>query len=86
MSYVIKWRSKALQELRKLPKDIATRIVKKVDSTKANPKHFLESLSGDPGYKIRSGDYRAIVDIIEEEKVIAVRIIGHRRNIYKRHL
>ncbi len=86
MTYAIKWRSKALVELRKLPKISANRIVKKIDSAKDNPHHFLEKLVNDRGYKIRGGDYRAIVDIVEDEKVIAVRIVGHRKNIYKRHL
>lgn len=86
MAYSVKWRPKALDELQRLPKDVAKRIVKRVDIAKDNPKHFLESLTGDPGYKIRAGDYRAIVDIFEEEKIIAVRVVGHRRNIYKRNL
>ncbi|MBI2111931.1 type II toxin-antitoxin system RelE/ParE family toxin [Candidatus Woesearchaeota archaeon] len=86
MAYTIKWRPKALAELRKLPNIAAKRIVQKMDSAKNDPHHFLDKLVGDPGYKIRAGDYRAIVDIIEEEKAIAVRIVGHRKNIYQRNL
>ena len=86
MTYTIKWRPKALNELRKLPKITAKILVKRINSAKDNPKHFLEKLVGDSGYKIRSGHYRAIVDIVEEEKAIAVRIVGHRKNIYKRNL
>lgn len=86
MSYIIKWRSEALKELRKLPKEIAERIVKRVDIAKDGPNHFLEKLVDDPGYKIRVGDYRAIIDILDGEKMLAVRIVGHRKNIYKRYL
>ena len=86
MDYEIKWRPKALKELRKLPKEIAVRIVKKVDLCKDDPWYFLEKLTDDEGYKLRIGDYRAIIDIVEEEKTIAVRIVGHRKNIYKRWL
>lgn len=86
MGYTIKWRPKALAELRKLPKITAKILVKRVNSAKENPRHFLERLVGDSGYKVRSGHYRAIVDIVEEEKIIAVRIVGHRKNIYKRYL
>ena len=75
-----------MKELRKLPKGIAIRLIKKVGTSKRDPKHFLEKLTDDPGYKIRAGDYRAIVDVVEKEKTIAVRIVGHRKNIYKRHL
>lgn len=86
MSYAVLWRPKALAELRQLPKDVAQRIVKKIDAAKENPPHFLERLVGDPGYKIRIGDYRAIIDIIEGQKTLAVRIIGHRETVYKRNL
>lgn len=86
MTYAVKWRPKALDALRKLPRDVATRIVLKVDQAKANPNHFLDRLEGDPGYKLRVGDYRVIIDIIENERILAVRLVGHRRNIYKRSL
>jgi len=82
--YSIKWRPKALDGLRKLPKEISKRIVKRVDLAKEDPRHFLEKLVDDPGYKIRAGDYRAIIDILEEDKILAVRVVGHRRNIYKK--
>ena len=86
MTYSIKWRPKAVKELHKLPRDVAVRLVKKVDSLKENPMRFLEKLRGDPGFKLRVGDYRALIDVKEEEKIIAVRVVGHRKNIYKRHL
>ena len=82
--YSIKWRPKALDELRKLPKEISKRIVKKVDLAKEDPRHFLEKLVDDSGYKVRAGDYRVIIDILEEDKILAVRVVGHRRNIYKK--
>ena len=86
MSYGVKWRPKALKELRKLPKEAAQQLVQRIDLAKDNPKHFLERLENEPGYKVRAGDYRALVDIIEGEKIIAVRVVGHRKNIYKKHL
>lgn len=86
MSHSVKWRPAAIKELRKLPKEAAQRLVERIDLAKDNPHHFLERLEGEPGYKLRAGDYRAIVDILEAEKVIAVRIVGHRKNIYKQHI
>ncbi len=86
MSYSIKWRKQSLNQLRKLPKEISKRIVIKINLARDNPKRFFEKLINVPGFKIRAGDYRAIVDIIDEEKIIAVRLIGHRKNIYKRNL
>jgi len=36
-----------------------------------------------PGFKLRVGDYRAIVDVDNSAKVINVLKVGHRKNIYK---
>ena len=86
MSYSVKWQPKVLDELEKLPKVVSKRIVRKIDSIKEEPHHFLERLVGDSGYKLRVGDYRIIIDILENEKILAVRVIGHRRNVYERNL
>lgn len=84
MSYQILWGPRAKKELDKLPRDISARIVKKVGMLKDDPQFYLEKLVNDPGYKIRVGDYRVIADVFEQERIIAVRLVGHRRNIYKR--
>ncbi len=86
MGYTVKWRQKVLDELEKLPMVVSKRIVRKVNSITEQPEHFLERLSGDLGYKLRVGDYRIIIDVIENEKILAVRVIGHRRNVYERNL
>ena len=86
MGYTVKWRQKVLDELEKLPKVVSKRIVRKIDSAKEEPHHFLERLACDPGYKLRVGDYRIIIDIIEHEKILAIRTVGHRRNIYEKNL
>lgn len=86
MTYLVKWRPKVLHELEKLPKVVSKRIVRKIDSIKEEPYHLLERLAGDPGYKLRVGDYRIIIDVIENEKILAIRVVGHRRNVYERNL
>ena len=65
MTYSIKWRPNSVKELRKLPRDVALRLVKKVDSLKDDPMRYLDKLRGDPGFKLRVGDYRALIDIKE---------------------
>lgn len=72
----------ALDFLAKLPKELRERIFSKAISTKENPFHFFERLSGRADYKLRVGDYRVIANI--NEKRIEITRIGHRRNIYKR--
>ena len=85
MTYIIKWSPQSLEFIRKLPKDISLRIRTKVEQAAQNPKHFLESLESIQGDKLRIGDYRAIIDVLEKDKIFAVRTIGHRKNIYKKY-
>lgn len=83
MTYEIKWDPRALQFLRKISKDISQRIVIKVGKLKETPFRYIIRIRGDKAYKLRIGDYRAIVDLYETEKKIKVRVVGHRKNIYK---
>ena len=84
MSYNINWSKKADKFLEKLPKDISKRIVHKVNSIKDNPFHFVEHYEGESYFKLRIGDYRVLLDIDTSSKLIEVRVVGHRGNIYER--
>jgi mRNA interferase RelE/StbE len=80
----IEYSSEAFSQLKDLDRAVAERITKKIASTLENPKLFFKSLSGRPEYKLRVGDYRLIADIDEQKKVIFIRSLGHRKNIYKK--
>ncbi|MEM5809775.1 MAG: hypothetical protein QW156_02695 [Candidatus Aenigmatarchaeota archaeon] len=49
-----------------------------------NPFHFLEHYEGQDFYKLRIGDYHALVDIDFENKIIKIRVFDYRKRIYKR--
>ncbi len=73
---VVEFLNSCLPELRE-------RIKKKLFSLKENPFYYLEHFEGDH-YKLRIGDYRALVDIDFEKKVILIQVIDHRGRIYKK--
>jgi len=73
----------ALKFLEKSEKKLSKRIWNKIMSTKENPHHFFEKLVGRKDYKIRIGDYRAVVDIDDNKKKIEVTLIEHRKKVYK---
>lgn len=62
------------------------RILKKLAEAREWTDHRLEPLSGWPYYKLRAGDYRAIISWDKEADVLYVEAVGHRRNVYDRHL
>ena len=68
--------------LKKLQKKDAEIILNKIYSIRENPYRFLKRLQGEKLWRLRIGDYRAVVDVIVSmNKIIAIRI-GHRKNIY----
>ena len=74
----------AKKDLKKLPKNIVDIIIKKIYSIKDNPLRYIERLKQSPLWKLRMGDYRAILQINTKENIINVLKIGHRKEIYKK--
>ena len=83
MTYSVKLSKNAEKFLDKLPKNIALRILNKLEEIKGNPFHYLEHYEGE-GYKLRFGDYRALIDVDFDKKILFIRIIDKRGRIYKR--
>ena len=80
----IRWSKRAEKNLSKLSKEIARQVVHKVDSLRENPFRHLEHYSGGECYKLRIGEYRALIDVFFREMILHVRILEHRKKIYKR--
>ncbi len=80
--YQLIFEKKALHDLNKLEKEIKERIWSKLQLCKEDPFRFLEHLTEVDGFKLRIGDYRAIVDVDNNSKTIKVLKVGHRKNIY----
>jgi mRNA interferase RelE/StbE len=83
MSFEVNWRRKAIIGLKKIPQDIALRIWSKIESIKEDPFRYLKHLEGS-GYKLRIGNYRALIDVDSQKKILIVRIVDKRGRVYKR--
>jgi mRNA-degrading endonuclease RelE of RelBE toxin-antitoxin system len=82
----IEFTRKADASLDRLPKEIAIRIISKLEWLAEHPESKVKQLTGLPAglaglLKYRVGDYR-ILFWITEESIIVYRI-GHRSEIYK---
>lgn len=84
MSYSIKWKPKPLKFINKLPKNIALRIWNKLDKLKENPFRYLEHYEGEDVYKFRVGDYRTLISVDLEKKILMIEVLDKRGRIYKR--
>lgn len=84
MSFEIILDSKADKFLDKLQKDIALRIINKLEQVKEDPFRYLEHYEGEYDYKLRIGDYRVLIDIDFTRRILFVRVIDKRGRVYKR--
>ena len=74
----------AEKQLKKLNKELQKRIIAALQRIRIRPESYVTKLVDDPGYKLRVGDYRVIMDIDKGKLLILVIKIGHRRNIYNK--
>jgi mRNA-degrading endonuclease RelE of RelBE toxin-antitoxin system len=81
MKYEIIWSPKAAKYLESLPLEMAKRILKKFDEVAETPFRYLEHFEG-VGYKLRIGEYRAIIDVDFQKRILKVRIFDIRGRIY----
>ena len=75
---------RAKKELKAFPKEVIEQVLKKLQSISADPLHHLERLQGYSLWKLRIGDYRAIIFVETKTGALHVIKIGHRKNIYEK--
>jgi mRNA interferase RelE/StbE len=82
MTYSVIFSDKARQHIKKLEREDQERIISALERIRIRPGAYVTKLVGDPGYKLRVGDYRIIMDINNYELQILVLKVWHRKNIY----
>lgn len=83
MSYEIIFTDTSRRQFNKLEKSVQERKIAALERIRIRPEAHVKKLIGDPGYRLRVGNYRVILDIYKDKLIILVIKIGHRRNIYK---
>jgi mRNA interferase RelE/StbE len=73
----------AARQLRKLPNDVQERLVRRIDDLAAERRPRGSITLEDDFYRIRVGDYRVIYAIRDEELIVLMVRVGHRRDVYQ---
>ncbi|MBS3073945.1 type II toxin-antitoxin system RelE/ParE family toxin [Candidatus Pacearchaeota archaeon] len=81
--YEIIFTDKAKREFLKLGRNVQEQIGAGLERIKIRPEHFVEKLVGEPGFKLRIGNYRLFLDIYNDKLVILILRVRHRKNAYK---
>ena len=84
MTYELIFADSAFRQLKKLEKKVQERIIAVLERIRIRPEAYVTKLVGDPGYRLRVGDYRIIMDIDNKKLQILVLKVCHRKNIYDR--
>jgi mRNA interferase RelE/StbE len=85
MSYQILIRRPAEKEIADLPPKIRSRIAEKIRTLADEPRPTgCKKLSGeDRAWRIRIGDYRVVYEIDDAIKHVEVRVVAHRKDVYR---
>ena len=75
----------ARKELDSLPEQIFLKIDKAILALKENPFPFPQAkkLKGEDKCRLRVGDYRIVYSIDEEQKIITIFRVRHRKDVYR---
>jgi mRNA interferase RelE/StbE len=85
MKYEVKWTKTSLDQLKKLDKNIAKRVMDKVEEITKNPFNFVKKLKQFNLFRLRVRDYRVIMSIENKKMIIFVLEVGHRSVIYRNY-
>ena len=84
--YRIKITSRAQKNLKRLHPAVQKRIIQSILSLKTErfPQQFKQLKGkGVAAYRLRVGDYRILYDIYDDDCVVLILRIGHRKDIYR---
>ena len=82
-SYRLTFKKSVTKDFRSIPKNDVPRILKRIEALADDPRPVgSEKLSGQERFRVRQGMYRIIYEIQNEELVIIVVKVGHRREVY----
>ncbi len=84
-TFKIEWKRSAIKELEKLPRPMISKIVSAVDNLSSNPyPQGVRKLVGtEDTYRIRVGDYRVLYNIVENNLIIEIIRVRHRKDVYR---
>jgi mRNA interferase RelE/StbE len=86
VKYTITFKREAIKDLKSIPSKIAHKIGATITELAENPRPTgCKKLVGKQAnfWRIRIGDYRVIYVIDDEIRIVNIRKIGHRKDIYE---
>ena len=86
MTYEVRLAPAAVRQLRKLDPPGRRRVQAAIDllAEEPRPPGARQLIGGAGEWRVRTGDFRIIYDILDGELLVLVIKVGHRRDVYER--
>ncbi len=86
MKFTIDFKPAALRQLKKISLNSQKRVLQKINSLAENPlpDGVKKMADGASLIRVRVGDYRIVYIIENEQLIVLIVAVGHRREIYRR--
>jgi mRNA interferase RelE/StbE len=82
--YRLIFKKSVTTDLRAIPQNDMARILQRIEALADDPRPAgCEKLSGQERFRVRQSVYRMIYEIQDEDLVIVVVKVGHRRDVYR---
>ena len=83
MAYTLYFSKHAIKELEKINEPFYSSIKQAILDLSENPRPpGCKKLKGRSGWRIRVGNYRVIYDIFDNQLIVDIITLGHRKEIY----
>lgn len=84
MTYQIRIPKVVQKQLQKLKNPIKQRILDSLQQMQNQPRFGnVIKMKNSEGYRLRVGDYRVLYDIDDTNRVVTIRRVAHRRDVYR---
>jgi mRNA interferase RelE/StbE len=83
--YEVRLHPQAARAYRRLQDPLRARIAAAIDALAVEPRPpGTTKLAGRDDYRIRVGDYRIVYAVVEQDHLVLIARIAHRRDVYRR--
>lgn len=84
-SFSISFKPSVDKDLRRLPKDLVSRIMEKIEDLKLEPfpPQAVKIPVADRIYRLRVGDYRIVYEVEVKKMMITIHYVRHRSVVYR---
>ena len=83
MTWSVLWSDKSKNQLKKIDKKTAKRIVDAIEGITEDPFMAVSKLTGSQFFRLRMGNYRIIMDLQQSKMIVFVVETDNRKRIYK---